>query len=93
MSVAVATLLFTGCGGGGGSSEDTTTNNTTTQETTTSDLSGNAIDGYIKNALVKIGTLTASTPDFPKAPQLNFSKTPKIKVSKVSKNCSIYSKL
>ena len=61
VSALILTTIFTGCGGGGGSSEDTTTNNTTTQETTTSDLSGNAIDGYIKNALVKIGTLTAST--------------------------------
>ena len=54
ISIALATLIFSGCGGGGGggSSSSTTTKNT---------YSGTVVDGYIKGASVKLGSLTATT--------------------------------
>jgi len=54
ISIALATLIFSGCGGGGGGglSRSTTTKNT---------YSGTVIDGYVKGASVKLGSLTATT--------------------------------
>ena len=50
ISIALATLIFSG--GGGGSSSSTTTKNT---------YSGTVVDGYIKDASVKLSSLTATT--------------------------------
>ncbi len=46
-SIVITTIFFTGCSGGDGSSDNSTNNDTSSSYTIT------AVDGYIKNAIVK----------------------------------------